>query len=142
MTSPVGEHGLEPEHLVAGHAVLHRAHAAGVGRDVAAEAGAVLAGEHRVDEAVRGGDLVELVERDARLHDRDVVLVSISRIPFMRSNDTTMPSARGTAAPDRPVPLPRAVTGHAVLVRDAQHAGDLGGGRRDARRTPASPAPR
>ena len=29
----------------------------------------------------------------------------------MRSNDTTMPSARGTAAPDRPVPLPRAVTG-------------------------------
>ena len=29
----------------------------------------------------------------------------------MRSNDTTMPSGRGTQAPDMPVPAPRAVTG-------------------------------
>ncbi len=29
----------------------------------------------------------------------------------MRSNETTMPSGSGMAAPDRPVPLPRAVTG-------------------------------
>ena len=29
----------------------------------------------------------------------------------MRSNETTMPPADGMQAPDRPVPLPRAVTG-------------------------------
>ena len=43
----------------------------------------------------------------------------------MRSNDTTMPPARGMHAPDRPVPLPRAVTGDAVLVADAEDRGDL-----------------
>ena len=41
------QHGLEAEHLVAGDAVLHRPHAAGVGGDVAAEAGAVLARDTR-----------------------------------------------------------------------------------------------
>ena len=49
-----GEHRLEAEHLMAGDAVLHRAHAAGVGGDVAAEARAVLARVHGVDEPVRG----------------------------------------------------------------------------------------
>ena len=37
--------------------------------------------------------------------------VSISRIRFMRSKASKMPSATGTAAPERPVPLPRATTG-------------------------------
>ncbi len=37
--------------------------------------------------------------------------VSISRIRFMRSKASRMPSATGTAAPDSPVPLPRATTG-------------------------------
>jgi len=36
--------GLQPDDVVARHAVLHGAHAAGVGGHVAAEAGAVLAG--------------------------------------------------------------------------------------------------
>ena len=62
ITSPDGQHDLEAEHLVAGDAVLHGPHAAGVGGDVAAEAGGVLAGEDGVDEPVGGGDLVELVE--------------------------------------------------------------------------------
>ena len=51
------QHRLEPEHLVAGHAVLHGAHAAGVGGHVAAEARAVLAREDRVDEPVLGRGL-------------------------------------------------------------------------------------
>ena len=42
--------GLEPEHLVAGHAVLDGPHPAGVGGHVAAQAGRALAGEDRVDE--------------------------------------------------------------------------------------------
>ena len=37
--------------------------------------------------------------------------VSISRIRFMRSKASRMPSATGTAAPESPVPLPRATTG-------------------------------
>jgi len=71
----VGQRGFEAEHLMAGHAVLHRAHAARVGGDVAAEAGAVLARVHRVDEPVRSRDLVELAQGDTRLHDGDVVLL-------------------------------------------------------------------
>ncbi len=71
MTSPVAQDGLEAEHLVAGHAVLHGPHAAGVGGDVAPEAGAVLAREHRVDEPVHGRGGVELVEGDAGLDDRN-----------------------------------------------------------------------
>jgi len=35
---------------------------------------------------------------------------SISSTRFIRSNDTTSPPAAGTAAPDNPVPAPRAVT--------------------------------
>ena len=37
--------------------------------------------------------------------------VSISTIRFMRSKASRMPSAAGTAAPESPVPLPRATTG-------------------------------
>ena len=68
------EHRFETEHLMARHAVLHRAHAARVGRDVAAEARRALAREHRIHETVRPRRLVELVERHARLHHGDVVL--------------------------------------------------------------------
>ena len=68
------EDRFDAEHLVAGDAVLHRPHAAGVRGDVAAEARRVLPGEHRVDQAVRGGRFVELGERHAGLDDGDVVL--------------------------------------------------------------------
>ena len=44
----------------------------------------------------------------------------------MRSNDTTMPPARGTAAPDRPVPLPRAVTGMLCSFATRSRSDDLG----------------
>ena len=54
------EHRLEAEHVVAGDAVLDRPHAAGVGGHVAAEAGRLLAGEHRVHEAVGRERGVEL----------------------------------------------------------------------------------
>ena len=69
-----GEHRLEAEDVVTGHAVLHGPHPAGVGGDVAAEGRRVLAGEHGVDEAVGGECLVELGEGDAGLHDDEVVL--------------------------------------------------------------------
>ena len=37
--------------------------------------------------------------------------VSISRMRFIRSKASRIPSATGTAAPESPVPLPRAITG-------------------------------
>jgi hypothetical protein len=37
--------------------------------------------------------------------------VSISRMPAIRSNDTTIPPSAGMHAPDNPVPDPLAVTG-------------------------------
>ena len=53
--------------------------------------------------------------------------VSIS-IRFIRSNDTTTPPSLGIAAPAKPVPLPRAVTGDAVLVAHAEDRCDLARG--------------
>ena len=68
------EHGGQPEHLVAGHAVAHGPHAAGVGGHVAAEAGRTLPGEHRVDQPHGGRCLVELGEGDSRLDHGHVIV--------------------------------------------------------------------
>ena len=70
----VGQHHLEPEHVMAGHPVADGAHAAGVGGHVAAERAALLAGRDRVDQAQRRQLAVELLERHARLHHGDLVL--------------------------------------------------------------------
>ena len=69
-----GQHQLQAQHLVAGHAVLDRPHAAGVGGHVAAQGAAALAREHGVDEAVGGEGLVELGQGDPRLDHGDVVV--------------------------------------------------------------------
>ena len=39
------------------------------------------------------------------------LVVSTSRTAFIRSKEISSPSSRGRAAPDRPLPDPRAVTG-------------------------------
>ena len=67
------EHGLEAEDVVAGNSVLDGPHAAGVGRDVAAETGRLLAGEDGVDEAERGEGGVELGQGDPGLDHGDLV---------------------------------------------------------------------
>ena len=54
--------------------------------------------------------------------------VSISRIRFMRSKASRMPSATGTAAPESPVPLPRATTGTPCSLASLQDLGHLVGG--------------
>ncbi len=69
----VREHRLEAQHLVAGDAVFHGPHAAGVGGDVAAERRAVLTGIHGIDEPQGRERGVELVEAHAGTHDGDVV---------------------------------------------------------------------
>ncbi len=70
----VGEHRLEAEHVVAGHAVLDGPHPPGVGGHVATERRARLSGEHRVDEAVLGEGGVELFEGHAGLDHRHVIV--------------------------------------------------------------------
>ena len=99
------------------HAVLHRAHSARVRRDVAAEARGALAREHRVDEAVGPGRFVELFERDARLHDCDVVVeIDLEDLvhPLERHDD---------AALDRDA---RAGEAGARAPRGERHAGPRG----------------
>ena len=62
--------------------------------------------------------------------------VSISRIRFMRSKASRMPSATGTAAPESPVPLPRATTGTPCSLASLQDLGHLAGraGQHDGQR--------
>ena len=116
----VGQHDLEPQHVVARDAVLHRAHAAGVGVDVAAEAGASTrrGTPGRRDRAARvaasswssvtpGWTMAMWLSR------------SISRIASMRSNATSTPPCRGIAAPDSPCPS-RGPSPARVLVAQAE----------------------
>ena len=70
---PRAQHGLDAEDVVSGHAVLDRPHAAGVGGHVATQAGRLLPGEHRVDEALGAERLVQLGQGDPRLDDGHVV---------------------------------------------------------------------
>ena len=56
--------------------------------------------------------------------------VSISRISFIRSNDTRIPSGLGTDAPESPVPLPRATTGIRFSSATRRTRGHLGGATR------------
>ena len=112
MTSPQASTASTPEHVVAGDAVFHRAHPAGVGVHVAAEAGRVLAGKHRVHQAVGGQLRIELRRGGTPGSTTATEFsVSISRTAFMRSKLThARHPVEGTAAPDSPVPAPRAVT--------------------------------
>ena len=74
MTSPPGQHRLEAQDAVAGDAVADGPHAAGVGADVAAERGAQTPRGTRGREAEGQQRRVELLEGDARLDDRHVVV--------------------------------------------------------------------
>ena len=71
---PVGEHDREPEHRLAGHAVLRAQQAAGVRRDVAADRRDRAArGVGREPEAERGERVVEVAVQHARLDDGELV---------------------------------------------------------------------
>ena len=122
----VGEDGLEAEHLVTRDAVLHGAHAAGVRGDVAAEARAVLTRVHRIHELVRCGHLVELVEGDAGLHDRDVVArVDLDDLVHaLERHDHAVGAGDGRAR--QPGAAAASRDWDALLVRDPHQGGDLG----------------
>ena len=124
------QHGFDAEHLVAGHAVLHGPHAAGVGGHVAAEAGAVLAREHRVDEAVDRGGGIELVEGDTGLHDGDVVLeVDLEDLGHVLERHQD-PAVAGDARTREPGAAAPGRDRYAQLGGDAHDRRDLGAVRR------------
>ena len=94
-------------------------------RDVAAEARAVLAGEHRVDEVVCGGHLVELVERDSRLDDRDVILgVDLEDMVHALEGHDDRVGPRDTRAREAGAGA-AGRDGHAQLVGESQDRGHL-----------------
>ena len=109
----VRQHHLEPQHVVGRDAVLQAVGAAGVLGDVAADRAGLLAGRvGRVVEAVRRDGAGDVEVGHARLHDGTRRLgTSTSRIASIRERPITIPSATGTAPPDRPVPAPRATNG-------------------------------
>lgn len=106
-----GQRRLQAEHVVAGDAVFDRAHAAGVGADVAADAGGQLAGWTMYRSPVPAVAASSSVSVTPGWTTATWLVTSTSSTAFMRSNEISRPSARGIAAPDRPVPEPRAVTG-------------------------------
>jgi hypothetical protein len=68
----VGEHGLEPEHEIAGHAIADHAIAAGIGRDVAADGAAAARAEiEREHESVVADTFLQSLQRHAGLGDHD-----------------------------------------------------------------------
>ena len=111
---------------MSGHAVLHGAHATRVGRDVAAEARAVLTRIDRIDELVRRRHLVELVEGDARLHDRDVVArIDLDDVLHALERHDHAAGAWDGRARQPGSTAPRGDR-DALLVRDPQESRDLG----------------
>ena len=95
---PGGQHHLKTEHVVPRHSVLHGPHAACVRPDVAADGRAVFTREHGIEQSVLRGDLVEFGYGDARLHDRDhVLLIDLDPPhPFKRNDDAVGSRNDGT----------------------------------------------
>ena len=121
------EHRFDAEHVMAGHAVLDGSHTSGIGRHVAPEARRLLAGEDRIDEAVRRQRRVELGEGDPRFDDGDVVVeVDLDDVvhPLEGDDDATVDRDARTGHPGS-----RAARGerHAPCGRSGHDRRDLRG---------------
>ena len=94
--------------MLARDPVAHRAHAAGVGVDVAAERPRQLAGVDRVAQADSGEVLIQLAQGDAGLDDDDVVVaVEAQHARSSREKRHDEPARRpASLPPERPVPEP------------------------------------
>ena len=116
----VSEHDLEPAHVVARDAVLHRAHAAGVRADVAADARGLFAGIGRVEQPARFDIGLQVLQEHTGL-DRDEHAVHAGKV-----EDDAALERHGRADKIRPRAARR--DGNAVLVRVAQERAHLLGG--------------
>ena len=121
----VGQHRFEPQDVVSGHSVLDRAHAAGIGGDVASQGGAALAGEDRIDESLLASGLVELGEGHAGLHHRHVVLGIDLQDSIHALEGDQDASTAGYAGPRETGAVAPGGDRDASLVGQAQHPRDL-----------------
>ena len=124
----VSEHDLESAHIVARDAVLHRAHAAGVRADVAADARGLFAGIGRVEQPARFDIGLQVLQEHTGL-DRDGhrVLVELEHaVHAGKVEDDAALERHGRADKIRPRAARR--DGNAVLVRVAQERAHLLGG--------------
>src|SRR3546814_1336928 len=103
--APVRQHYLEAEHEIARGAVAQHVHAAGIGREVAADLARALGAEAQGEEAV-GLDrsLLHLLQDAAGLHgDRVVDRVDLADAVDRKSTRlAALSSAKGTAPATRP----------------------------------------
>ena len=124
----VSEHDLESAHVVARDAVLHRAHAAGVRADVAADARGLFAGIGRVEQPARFDIGLQVLQEHTGL-DRDGhrVLVELEHaVHAGKVEDDAALERHGRADKIRPRAARR--DGNTVLVRVAQERAHLLGG--------------
>ena len=130
----VHEDDFKSEHVVARDAVANRAHAAGVRVDVPAKRARKLAGIDRILETSAEKCVVQFAERDAGLHDRDVVgVVNANDVAHVIEGDyeatvngkgPTRKSRAGTAGCD----------GKTVTTRPANEVGNFLGRARSRHR--------
>ena len=122
----VAQHGLQPQHVVSGHAVLEGVGPAGVGRHVAAQRAGPLAGRVR-SEVVAGpgqGPPELHVQRPGLDHGKPVAEIDLEDLLHVREHDHHAPADRQAPA-CKAGPSPPCHHGHAVLRAEPEDAGDL-----------------
>ena len=121
--APVGQHHFEPQHQVAGVAVAQHRDAAGVGRDVAADAAASLGGQAEGEQGAGvGGRRLHVGQHAPRLHAHRVVegIDGADAVqPCRRQHD----AAVRHAAADEPGVAALGHHGDAGLGAQADHVG-------------------
>ena len=121
----VREHDREREDIVARDAVLHRAHAAGVRGDVAADRRRLLAGIGRIHQAVREGVRREILQQDAGLDAHDEIVHVIVQ-DLVHSARAEHDAARERhAAADETRARAAAGDGDPVFIADLHDLGDF-----------------
>src|SRR5690606_500228 len=125
---PVGEHHLQPEHVLGGHAVLDAAHPAGVGGHVAADGrGLPRAGVGWEPQPVRGQRRRQGGVDDARLHHRHPVGRVDRDDPVHRGRGDHQRAVDRVGRPGQAGPGTLGHDRHPVGGRDPDRGGDVRG---------------
>lgn len=115
---------------MAGHSVLDRAHPAGVGSDIPADAGGQLARVNRVPQPGIGGSGVQVGQRHPGLHDGDLVGgVDLEDLVHPVERDQ-QPTLDWSCGPRQAAPGPAGRHRHTVFRGGLQQLGNLFGGGR------------
>ena len=128
---PVGEHDLEAEHEVAGVAVAQDGRAAGIGREVAADAAGALGGEGEREQKLRPPAAASCTF--CRMQPASTVMVALtgstSRMRSSRARDSTTAAVRHAAADEAGI----------AALRHHRHAAPRRRRARPRRPPPSSP---